>query len=344
MEQTIQDILQEASIKINQQNNAGYISTGSLKFDYLLRGGLPRSKITMFGGPQHSGKSTMALIAASSALKEGNMAVYIDTEGSFNPKWAKLLGVDGKNFQHIGYDCHMESVMDDVLKIVATKKIDLIILDSLQGLPFRAESEGSMEDTHMMVAARKNSLFFRKLLSQLQSSQTAILITSQVRQNTNRLGPQGPLWVWPGGETVRHAASIRVEFPYEAKRDPVQSSKPQNGFIVRPRIIKSRFGSSINEKTEIYVMSRDEYGINYIAELTEVGKMLGVFTSKDGKKITGASKWYFDGEMIGYEGDVPSVDGVSKNELAVRVSLKLDNDLYQKVDRAIRAKIQEMSK
>src|SRR5271166_521344 len=72
-------------------------STGSLVLDDALSsGGIPKGRLIQYYGPSGSGKTMMAMIA----MKEAQMAdptsqqMFIDAEGTFDPRWAESLGLD----------------------------------------------------------------------------------------------------------------------------------------------------------------------------------------------------------------------------------------------------------
>lgn len=78
------------------------ISSGSFCLDYALGiGGYPRGRITTFAGPQHAGKTALALLGAASAQRqivalENRRAriVVIDTEHAHSNSLAELVGCD----------------------------------------------------------------------------------------------------------------------------------------------------------------------------------------------------------------------------------------------------------
>src|SRR5947209_18649040 len=74
------------------------LSTGSLLLDQAIgTGGYVCGKIVEIYGLESSGKSTLALHAASECQRLGKKAVYIDLENSLNIKYAQSIGVDKEN-------------------------------------------------------------------------------------------------------------------------------------------------------------------------------------------------------------------------------------------------------
>lgn len=70
------------------------IKTGSPSLDDALSsGGYPKGRLIQLYGPQHSGKTLMAMLAIVEAQKAEPEAkqLFIDAEGTFSEIWALLL-------------------------------------------------------------------------------------------------------------------------------------------------------------------------------------------------------------------------------------------------------------
>lgn len=71
----------------------GHLATGFPALDGLLNGGLPRGRITEIGGAPTAGIVTLALRAIARAQAQGDGAVYLDLEQTFDPVYAARCGV-----------------------------------------------------------------------------------------------------------------------------------------------------------------------------------------------------------------------------------------------------------
>ena len=72
-----------------------FIRTGSLGLDLALGGGWPVGHISELSGPPDSGKSVLAYYAIANAQAPPDaMAGFIDAHGTFNPDFARMVGVD----------------------------------------------------------------------------------------------------------------------------------------------------------------------------------------------------------------------------------------------------------
>ncbi len=69
------------------------LPTGYSQLDNLLGGGLPRGRITEIAGVPTSGMATLALRTVARAQAQGEMAIYIDPQQTFDPYYAARCGV-----------------------------------------------------------------------------------------------------------------------------------------------------------------------------------------------------------------------------------------------------------
>src|SRR6516162_2989059 len=78
-----------------KQQNVEVVPTGCILVDAALGvGGFATGRIHELYGPQSCGKSTLAHRAAAQAQKLGKVVAEFDFEHSFDPAYAKLLGLD----------------------------------------------------------------------------------------------------------------------------------------------------------------------------------------------------------------------------------------------------------
>ena len=72
---------------------ADHLATGFPSLDDVLRGGLSRGRITEIGGAPTTGIVTLALKVVAQAQAQGDTAVYLDLEQTFDPVYAARCGV-----------------------------------------------------------------------------------------------------------------------------------------------------------------------------------------------------------------------------------------------------------
>ena len=158
-------------------------------FDELLAGGLRDGVVTHFYGPPASGKTNLALIAASNALGHGKV-VYVDPEGGFSVE--RLKQIAGDKFDDVlnntllveptTFD-EQRVAIQKLDEIITSMKISLIIVDSIAML-YRMEEDKDVRMLGRMLA---------QLLRVARKYNLPVLLTNQVYNDyeTNITRPIG---------------------------------------------------------------------------------------------------------------------------------------------------------
>src|SRR4051812_44179977 len=151
------------------------ISTGSLSLDIALGGkGLPRGRIVEIFGAEASGKTTIALHAVANAQKEGGVAAYIDAEHALDPSWAKRIGVNLEDLL-VSQPNNAEEALKICELLVASRAVDVIVIDSVAALVPRNEVDGEIGDSHVGLQARLMSQACRMLNPQVAKTNTCLI-------------------------------------------------------------------------------------------------------------------------------------------------------------------------
>jgi recombination protein RecA len=209
-----------SSVLVDFNEKLDYIYTGSIILNKILGiPGYPKKRISEIYGPESSGKSTLAMIAAANVLNEGGNVVYLDYEGSFVVEYAHALGFpvelinDHNRFVLVNPE-DLEKGWEVVRSLLENAdKIDLIIIDSLAAMTPRALLEGDPEKTPQVgLQARKVGLFLAEISKTILETNTALLIVNQIR-NRIKSSPMdfGPETDSPGGRALKFYATLRVE-------------------------------------------------------------------------------------------------------------------------------------
>jgi RecA/RadA recombinase len=183
------------------------LSFGYTCVDKLTGGGIQAGTVTTIWGSKGCGKTTLAYKAIATAQKNGKIAAYIDMERSYDAVWAAKFDVDVNALIYIA--CHTaEEALDSIIKLCREKVVDLIILDSIQGLSphgeqyeGKADKEKSVEDDTMALLARKLSQFFRMAISYIADAKCALVLIGQARMD---LGSFIKLETLSGGHALLH--------------------------------------------------------------------------------------------------------------------------------------------
>jgi len=240
------------------------LSFGYKCLDKLTGGGIVRGNTTVIWGSKGSGKTTIAYKTIGTAQKNNKLVAYINVERSYDPKWAKIFGVDVESLVVI--ECHTaEEVLDTVIKLCREKVVDLIVLDSIQGLsPHGEQYEGkgekdkSVQDDTMALLARKLSQFFRMATSHISDAKCALLMIGQARMD---LGSFIKMETLSGGHALMHNSRLilrvrrgqGVDSPVRKYKDEQGKAKEEKlGFDLVVRVDKSQIQGCV-ELSEIHV-------------------------------------------------------------------------------------------
>lgn len=260
------------------QSKLEVISTGSLLLDNALGcWGIPKGRIVQFYGRPGSGKTLMSLLTIKNAQAADPTAdqLFIDAEGTFDPKWSAALGVDNKRVhilkgqtavlgrelfnallgspkEDARTHAYKGKAKDGILDKIAKKElnINLIVLDSLGALIPPGEDTSEVGKANMALMARFLSTTLKKLSLEVSKANIPFIIINHVRDSMDAYGPDH---TFSGGNSYHHALSASIFFDTVNRKDAqILDSKEQKiGTTIRASVEKSKFGPS--RKTEFKV-------------------------------------------------------------------------------------------
>ena len=253
------------------------VSTGSIGIDKALNGGFPLGQIVTLFGPYDSAKSTIALTTVANAQKEGMHCIYINSEGSFNPEWAKKNGVDTDTL--VIWDVNsFEEIENGIRGILNDSIFHVVVLDSITAVSTEKDFEES-GDNRLGILAAGMSKMLRKI-SAWQNRNCLIILISQLRMKT-----MGQVWVgsWSGGNAVDHYSSIIIRMNRGGKEDITKDTLLMGnldksvdivtGFKVTWELVKSKVST---KKALGSFYCKTQGGIDNIGEIIELGINYGV--------------------------------------------------------------------
>jgi recombination protein RecA len=259
-------------------------SSGCLALDRALGiGGYPRGRIVEIFGPESSGKTTLTLHAIAEAQQAGALAAFVDAEHAFDPAYARATGVRTSELLLSQPDSG-EQALDIVENLASTKKLGLIVIDSVAALVPQAEIDGSMGDNHLGLQARLMSRALRKLAAVASKTNTTLIFVNQLR---HKIGVMfGSPETTPGGNALKFYASQRLDVRRTGK---VSSDDRVVGNRTRVKVIKNKCAQPF-EEAEFDI--RWGMGIDITADLVDTATMVGVI-------VKSGSHYNHGGKSIG---------------------------------------------
>lgn len=190
------------------------------KLNESTGGGVPCGKFSIIWGSKGSCKTTLCYEVVASAQSLGKTSLWVDFERSYSPIWAAAQGVNPDDVIIAPAFEDAESAMDTVISLVKTKAVDVVILDSIQGMSPVGEQhskkgvEKSMADDTMALIAKKLSQFFRKSSFSVWESDCTFVLIGQTRTD---LGGFIAFDKLSGGNALEHWSSFTMNSRRAAK-------------------------------------------------------------------------------------------------------------------------------
>jgi recombination protein RecA len=260
-----------------------WISTGSLALDLALGGGFPRGRIVELGGPESSGKTTLAIHAVAEAQKNGINCAFVDAEHAFDRTYAEAIGVDVDELL-ISQPSSGEEAMNLVEALIDTKEVGVIVVDSTANLTPQAEIDGEMESNQLGLQARLLSKALRKITMKANDNNCLIIFISQIREKIGVMfGSPEKMGV---GNALKFYASQRLDIRRLTQQK--DSEGIAEGNLTRTKVIKNKVAPPFR-KAE-YVI---KYGIGIdkpqeildLAIAMEIVDKAGAWFSYQGTKL-----------------------------------------------------------
>lgn len=220
-------------------------TTGSVSLDVILGGGWPVNQWHEIIGEASNGKTAIALktIAANQKKDPKFTTLWVAAE-QWVPEYAAMCGVDVSRVYVVSTNV-MEEAYEAVVKVVETKDVDCIVIDSLPALVPTSEDEKEMDESTVGRGALLTNKFFRKIGKASKRSLVDAerpFIGLMINQWRSKIGVMyGDPRTTPGGLGKDYSYFTRIE----VKRDEwievgTGQEKHRIGQTIKVRTIKNK--------------------------------------------------------------------------------------------------------
>jgi len=263
------------------------IPTGSLLLDQALGvGGVPMGRFTEIYGCDGSGKTTLCQHVVANAQRKGLVCAYIDVENVIDIDYAEACGVDLSTL-YLSQPDFAEEALGIAEILIKSGEFGVVVIDSIAALSPEKESEDKFEDKNVtgMQRAKLLNVFFRRVVKSVRINNVAVLLTNQIRDNTNSFfGGTKPT----GGRGLKHYASVRIELKPKYKGE-VKEGGDMVGQEIEALIKKNKVAAPWALATFTILAGK---GIDLASDVLAAGIEFGTL-KKRGSYIT------YDGEVLG---------------------------------------------
>jgi len=302
----------------DKQLDVEVIPTGNILIDRALGvGGFPRGRVVEIFGPESSGKTTLTLTVVAQAQKRGGLAAFIDVEHALDPQYAKKLGVNLDDLL-VSQPSSGEEALRICETLVRSNALDVIVIDSVAALVTKAELEGEIGDTTVGAQARLMSAALRKLTALIAKARTICIFTNQIREKIGVMF--GNPETTPGGKALKFYSSVRVDI----RR--IGAIKTGDGTVTgnrtKVKIVKNKVAPPFTEA---------EFDIMYNEGISSTGALLDLALEKGVVEKRGS--W------LSYKGSQ-----LAQGRDAAKELIKNDTALYEELETAVKAKLDEEKK
>jgi len=251
-------------------------SSGSVGLDIAMGGGIPKAAIIEIYGPEHSGKTTIALhsIIEYQKLDKANIAAFIDVEHSFSHTYFENLG--GTLDQLLFFQPNTaEQCLNVIEKLAYSGEVQLIVLDSVAALVSEAETKAETGDLKLGLIARFMSAHMRKVVAS-SKQETTIIYINQLREKIGVI--YGSPEVTTGGKALKFYSSIRLDVRRKGTEKHQEDGKDiHTAAKTKVKVVKNKVAAPF-KVAEFNI----EFGtgISRISEIVDVALTLGVLEKR----------------------------------------------------------------
>ena len=246
----------------------------------------------MIFGQKSSCKTSLCKYMVGKHQALGEEVVVIDAENTWDPDYAKQLGMDASKCFY-----HRPSTVEEMGTAINdfAPHVGLIVVDSITSVSATQELDRDLEQDTMALIPRKLSQFFRMTNPVVGKSNCVVLLVNQVRVNMQGLYAFDD---FPGGNALGHYCSCILHTARGKKDDnpkkEVNGKKVDAGFVVNLKLEKTKISSTEGQKATVNFYF-DEPHFDPVDDLFKVATVDGI--------IERAGAYYSFGETKTQGGD-----------------------------------------
>ena len=251
--QTLQELAAEVNKKMKAtvlilgseaRQEVPHTSTGILAYDLALGGGWAENQWNEIVGLESSGKTAICYgaIAANQALNPDFIALWVAAE-EYVPSYAASFGVDLSRLWVVETN-EMEPALDLVIKAIANRAVDMVVIDSIPAMVTATEMGKNMDEPSVATGAQILSRFFKKVATAQRRSLTeedrgCTMIA--INQWRDKIGVMfGDPRTTPGGKAKNYYFFTRTEVTNGEWIKESSSIEDRVGQTIKMRVFKNK--------------------------------------------------------------------------------------------------------
>ena len=241
-------------------------SSGSIGLDVALGiGGFPANRIIEIGGQESSSKTTLTLINIAEIQKKGKLCAYVDAEQSFDPSWAKKMGVNVDELLIVQPDT-AEDAFESLYKIMDSGVVSYIVVDSTNALiPRKVFESDTAGDATMGLGARIISMELPKVQRKCTEHNCTVVFISQIRATMDKYHPEA-IGI---GNAMKFWASVRLKTA-RAEVEKDDGEEGQSKVDVKITVFKNKIAVPFRKaQFTLFTGEGGRFGIDTSKEILE---------------------------------------------------------------------------
>ena len=269
------------------------IHTGSTLLNLALsgdvKGGWKLGRVSNIVGDRSSGKTLLAIEAASSFLLKPPKGIkpkviYYEAEAAFDKSYAGELGLPTEEVEFVEGETieHLYEVLDQVCKNAKAGEGYLVVLDSLDALTSNSDLKKDFGKQDYDRKAQKLSELFRKLVRPMEVANMHLMVISQIRENITML-PFAPKWKRSGGKALDFYSS-HIMWLAELGKIKAGPLERVVGFDIEAKVTKNKVAKPYRNVRFPLLL---DYGIDEVASLVTFLSSEKIPSESRLKKATG---------------------------------------------------------